>query len=72
MSELNDFAKWYAQAWCGRDPERVAAFFAENGSLTVNDATPAQGSLRPAMMRAFKNSVQRSNRESRRLNAFET
>jgi len=30
-------------AWCSQKPESVAAFFAENGSLTVNDAPPAVG-----------------------------
>jgi predicted ester cyclase len=43
MSELNDFAKRYAEAWCSQNPESVAAFFAENGSLSVNDGSPAVG-----------------------------
>jgi hypothetical protein len=34
MSELSEFAKRYAEAWSSHNPERVAAFFAENGSLT--------------------------------------
>src|SRR5207248_11198223 len=29
--------------WCSRNPESVAVFFAENGSLTVNDGPPAVG-----------------------------
>ena len=41
--KLTEFAKRYAEAWCSHDPERVAAFFAENGSLTVNDGPPALG-----------------------------
>jgi nuclear transport factor 2 (NTF2) superfamily protein len=40
---LTEFAKRYAEAWCGRRPEKVSAFFAENGSLTVNDGAPAVG-----------------------------
>lgn len=40
---LTEFAKHYAQAWCSQDPERVAAFFAENASLKVNDDDPAIG-----------------------------
>ena len=40
---LTEFAQRYAEAWCSQDPERVAAFFAENGSLKVNDDTPAIG-----------------------------
>src|SRR5207249_5503255 len=43
MSELNDFAKRYAEAWCSQNPESVAAFFAETGSLSVNDGPPAVG-----------------------------
>ena len=41
--ELTEFAKRYAKAWCSHNPESVAAFFAENASLTVNGgpATPA-------------------------------
>jgi len=43
QSGLEDFAARYAQAWSSQDPVRVAAFFAENGSLKVNDAPPAVG-----------------------------
>lgn len=42
-NNLTEFAKHYAQAWCSQDPERVAAFFAENASLKVNDDDPAIG-----------------------------
>ena len=41
--KITEFAKRYAEAWCSQDPERVAAFFAENGSLRVNDGPPAVG-----------------------------
>ena len=41
--ELNNFAACYAKAWCSQNPESVAAFFAENGSLSVNDGPPAVG-----------------------------
>ena len=40
---LSEFAKRYAEAWCSHNPERVAAFFAENGSLKVNDDAAAIG-----------------------------
>jgi steroid delta-isomerase-like uncharacterized protein len=43
FAELPKFAKRYAQAWCSQDPDSVAAFFAENGSLSVNDGPPAVG-----------------------------
>jgi predicted ester cyclase len=40
---LTQFAKRYAEAWCSHHPEKVAAFFAENGSLRVNDRPAAVG-----------------------------
>jgi len=40
---LLDFGKRYAQAWCSQEPDSVASFFSENGSLTVNNGTPAIG-----------------------------
>ncbi len=43
LSELTKFAQRYAEAWCSQNSESVAAFFAENGSLSVNDGPPAVG-----------------------------
>jgi steroid delta-isomerase-like uncharacterized protein len=43
MSELNDFASRYAEAWCSQDPEKVAAFFAERGSISINNGPLAVG-----------------------------
>jgi uncharacterized protein (TIGR02246 family) len=43
MARLKEFAQRYAKAWCSQNPESVAAFFAENGSLSVNDGPPAVG-----------------------------
>jgi predicted ester cyclase len=40
---LSEFAKQYAEAWCSHNPDRVAAFFEESGSLSVNDGAPAVG-----------------------------
>jgi len=40
---LTEFAKHYAEAWCSHQPEKVASFFAENGSLRVNDGQTALG-----------------------------
>ena len=48
ITELKGFAQRYAEAWCSQNPERVAAFFAENGSLSVNDGPPAVGRARIA------------------------
>jgi len=41
--ELQDFATRYTAAWCSQDAASVAEFFAEYGSLTVNEGTPAIG-----------------------------
>ena len=43
MNDPVDFAARYAKAWCSHNPESVAAFFTENGSLSVNDGPPAIG-----------------------------
>ena len=41
--ELRDFAARYTAAWCSRNPASAAAFFSEDGSLRVNDDSPAVG-----------------------------
>jgi predicted ester cyclase len=41
--DLTEFANRYAKAWCSQNPDSVAAFYAENGSLSVNDGPPAVG-----------------------------
>jgi predicted ester cyclase len=43
LTELTKFATLYAKAWCSQNPESVAAFYAENSSLSVNDGPPAVG-----------------------------
>jgi hypothetical protein len=43
LAELTKFATRYAEAWCSQNPDSVAAFFAERGSLSVNDGPPAVG-----------------------------
>jgi len=43
LAGLTKFATRYAEAWCSQNPASVAAFFAENGSLSVNDGPPAVG-----------------------------
>jgi len=43
LAKIITFAKRYAEAWCSQNPESVAAFFAEKGSLRVNDGPPAVG-----------------------------
>jgi uncharacterized protein (TIGR02246 family) len=43
LTEVTKFAARYAKAWCSQDPETVAAFYAEHGSLSVNGGPPAVG-----------------------------
>lgn len=38
--ELKDFAAHYAEAWCSQNPKKVALFFAEDATLTVNGGPP--------------------------------
>ena len=43
LAESTRFGQRYAKAWCSQNPESVAAFYAENGSLSVNGGPPAVG-----------------------------
>ena len=43
QSELTDFATRYAAAWSSQNPASLAAFYAEDGSLTVNAGAPSVG-----------------------------
>jgi predicted ester cyclase len=45
FAKITTFAKRYAETWCSQNPESVAAFFAEKGSLSVNDGPPAVGRM---------------------------
>ena len=42
-SKLNQFATRYTAAWCSQRAASVASFFAEQGSLKINDGAPAIG-----------------------------
>jgi len=43
VQSIRDFAERYAASWCSQDPTQVAAFYEENGSLSVNEDPPALG-----------------------------
>jgi len=43
LEAMRDFAERYTAAWCSQDAARVASFFAENGSLTINSGAPSVG-----------------------------
>ncbi len=46
-AQLTDFATRYATAWSSQNPDSLAAFYADDGSLIVNNGTPSIG--RPAV-----------------------
>ncbi len=41
--KIRDFAVRYTAAWCSGKPETVAAHYAPDGRLTINDGEPAKG-----------------------------
>jgi uncharacterized protein (TIGR02246 family) len=43
MTELTEFGTRYAKAWSSQDPALFASFYAENGSLVINDGKPSVG-----------------------------
>ena len=43
MSGLKEFAKNYAAAWSSQDPDALAANYADDGVLRVNNGEPAVG-----------------------------
>ena len=43
LAKITMFAKRYAEAWCIQNPDSVAAFFAEHGSISINNEPPAVG-----------------------------
>ena len=43
LDQLKEFATRYTSAWCSQDAARVASFFAEDGSLKINDGSPSVG-----------------------------
>ena len=42
-AQLRGFATRYTAAWCSQNAASVAAFFAEGGSLKINDGPPSVG-----------------------------
>jgi hypothetical protein len=43
FTELNEFAARYTVAWCSQHAAGVASFFEEQGTLKINNGTPAVG-----------------------------
>ena len=64
---LHEFATHYTAAWCSQHAASVAAFFAEQGSLKINDGVPAVGRVAithaaQGFMTAFPDMVVRMDR----------
>ena len=63
---LHDFGRRYTAAWCSQNAASVASFFADRGSLKVNEASPAVGraaitAVAQGFMTAFPDLVIRMN-----------
>lgn len=43
LAQLREFAKRYTAAWCSHDAASVAAYYAPDGSFTINDGVPSVG-----------------------------
>ena len=41
--KMVEFGEKYTAAWNSKKPDKMASFYAENGTLTVNNGTPAVG-----------------------------
>ena len=42
-ADLTNLATRYAAAWSSQDPQALASFYAENGSLKINSGAPSVG-----------------------------
>lgn len=40
--QVEKLARDYTEAWCGRDPTRVAAHYAPGGTISINGGEPAE------------------------------
>lgn len=43
LDKMIEFGQKYTDAWNSKVPEKMASFYAEDGTLTVNNGTPAVG-----------------------------
>jgi nuclear transport factor 2 (NTF2) superfamily protein len=41
MPDVHELARSYTEAWCSRDPARVAAHYAPGGTIEINGGEPA-------------------------------
>jgi hypothetical protein len=64
VAQLREFASRYTAGWCSQNAASVAAFYAEGGSLKINNGTPSVGrtaitAAAPSFMTAFPDMVVR-------------
>lgn len=51
---VREMAQRYTEAWCSHVPDKVAAFYAEDGRISINDGDPMVGREAVAgMVRGF-------------------
>jgi len=41
LRQIDELARSYTAAWCGRDPARVAAHYTPGGTIAINGGEPA-------------------------------
>ncbi len=41
MADVHELARSYTEAWCSRDPARVAAHYVPGGTIVINGGEPA-------------------------------
>jgi hypothetical protein len=67
-TKLREFATKYTAAWCSQIAASVAAFFAEGGSLKINDGPPSVGrkaiTEAPSWRTLFENFPRTKSRDS--------
>ena len=75
QSAMREFASRYTAAWCSQEPARVASFFAEDGTLKINNSSPYVGrsaitSTAQGFMSAFPDMVVKMDDLRRTGNGF--
>lgn len=50
QSQAEELGRKYTEAWCSRDPNAVAAFYAPDGRIVINDGDPSNGRAEVAEM----------------------
>ena len=71
-NSLEDWAERYAKAWCSHNPDKVAAFYASSGSISLNGAPPVSiAEVARGFMRDFPDLVVKFDRLEKRETGVE-